>query len=280
MSLKYSDASHRYWLDGKPVRGVTSLIDGGLPKPALIKWAPKFVAQVVEEWRTGHWDESRDQLHKDLADAIREDRFPEWLARTPDKYKEAKGATGTEVHHLGERAAHGEDVDVPDRLLPYVNGYIEWLDSWGVEPIITEQSVGNRTHWYAGRIDMIAKIARLGDEIVGVDLKTSNHVYSSTALQVAAYCRAEFTVTDDRPEKELCLPPVDRTIVVHITPEGTRHYDLGKDPAEIDEAFADFLRVKAVADRIGRIDGKWNAKARKALGGYLSDPIELLEVSA
>ena len=32
--LKFSQASHRYWLDGKPVPGVTTVI-GVLDKPAI-----------------------------------------------------------------------------------------------------------------------------------------------------------------------------------------------------------------------------------------------------
>jgi hypothetical protein len=46
-------------------------------------------------------------------------------------------------------------------------------------------------------------------------------------LQTAAYARAEFWVPDDDPDDEQPLPEVERIGVVHLTPEGTRVYDLG-----------------------------------------------------
>jgi tyrosyl-tRNA synthetase len=38
-------------LDGKPVKGVTTLLNAGLPKPALTRWAAKTVAEWVERLR-------------------------------------------------------------------------------------------------------------------------------------------------------------------------------------------------------------------------------------
>lgn len=259
MSLKYNDTSHRYWIDGKPVRGVTGLIGGGLPKPALIKWGPRVVADYVVD----RIDEVIED-HQANPEAL---RFR--LAKLPEEHRDTAAVRGTEVHEIAEKIIHGQSVDVPDRLLPYVKGYVEWLDSRGVEPIITEQSLGNRTHQYAGRVDCIGKVAALDGRTLLVDWKTSRSVYSSTALQVAAYARAEFTVSDDDPDTEIPVPEVDGCIVVHITPDGTKAHWLCRTPEEINEAFGDFLTVAAVSRRIDRIDGKWNAKARKAFGGYL-----------
>lgn len=275
MSLVFYPKSHRYKLDGQWVRGVTGLIGSGLPKPALIKWSANFVAQIVADDYYNNRPDERDQLYIDMETAKTQGQLYDWLRRAPERYRDAKAATGTEVHEIAEKIIHGEPVAVPDRLLGHVTGYVKWLDAFGVEPILTEQSVGSRTHQYAGRVDSICKIAGLGGGIFGVDWKTSNNVYSSTALQTAAYLRAEFTVTDDDPETELSIPKVDGNIVVHITEEGTKAHWLGRSPAEIDEAFDDFLAVIAVARRIDRIDGKWDSKLREAVGGYLSDPIEL-----
>lgn len=274
-SLKFSPGNHTYWLNGKRVRGVTGLISGGLPKPALIKWGPKFVAQIVEEWRTGEWPEERNELHADLYKAIDAGRFPEWLARTPDQYRDKAGARGHDVHEIAEQIIHGIDVEVPDWLMEWVTPYVDWLDEWDVKPILTEQSVASETHWYAGRIDCIATVGKLGGAVCGLDWKTSTNVYSATALQIAAYVRAEFTVTDEEPEVFLPIPEVERTLVVHIAPGATKVHDLGRSPAEIDEAFQDFLRVAAVAKRIDRIDGRWDPKLRKPVGGYLGDPLDL-----
>src|SRR5690606_28995527 len=172
-------------------------------------------------------------------DASRE-RLRYRLKGLPNAARDEAAVRGTEIHALAEQIVHGTQVQVPDRLLSYVQGYVRWLDAHHVEPLITEQSVGSRLDSYAGRVDCIA---RVDGRVLGLDWKTSKGVYSSTALQVAAYVRAEFTVTDDDPETELDIPEVEGTAVVHITTDGTQAYWLGRDHTEITEAYQDFLAV-------------------------------------
>ncbi|HRE00728.1 MAG TPA: hypothetical protein PLV68_05480, partial [Ilumatobacteraceae bacterium] len=38
---------HGYFLDGEKVRGVTTIIGDGIPKPALLDWSAKMTAQFV-----------------------------------------------------------------------------------------------------------------------------------------------------------------------------------------------------------------------------------------
>ena len=49
MTLKFAAKSHRYWCDGKPIQGVTTLLKGGLPKDALMYWSAKMVAEYVAD---------------------------------------------------------------------------------------------------------------------------------------------------------------------------------------------------------------------------------------
>lgn len=259
-ALAFNPRNHRYTLDRSPVRGVTGLISGGLPKPALVKWAPELVADYVID----HWQDVQD-AYRHNPEALRWD-----LRKLPERTRDDAGARGTEVHALGEAIAHGRDVEVPERLVAYVEGYARWLDRFDVRPTLTERSVASRQHWYAGTFDMLAT-SKLTDGVAQFDLKTSNNVYSSTALQTAAYGRAEFFMDGD---VEFPMPNLDATLVVHITPDGTRAHWLCRDRKEIDEAFDDFLSVAKVARRIDRIDGKWDRNLGKAVGSYLSDPIE------
>ncbi|MBQ1167113.1 hypothetical protein KBZ21_54860, partial [Streptomyces sp. A73] len=56
---------HYYKLDGRRVTGVTTLINGGLPKPTLIDWAAREVAEyVADNWADveSHRDAGREQL--------------------------------------------------------------------------------------------------------------------------------------------------------------------------------------------------------------------------
>lgn len=270
MTLTFSEASHAYRLDGKRIKGVTSLIGAGLPKPALVKWAGNFVADHVID---NFGDVQDSYAHN--REALRYE-----LRGLPSQKRDTAGARGSEIHEVAQEIIHGREVQVPDRLLPYVTGYVKFLDEFGVQPIITEVSVASRQHWYAGRIDCVATIGALGGVVSALDWKTSTNVYGATALQVSAYSNAEFYVTDEDPDHEIVMPQVERTHVVHITEQGTFLHDLGRYREEVDEAFTDFLAVKAVADRIGRIDGVWNAKQRRRIGSYLGEPIELSKAAS
>src|SRR5690606_10062059 len=115
----------------------------------------------------------------------------------------------------------------PEHLAGYVEGYVRFLDEFGVEPVLTEKSVANREHRYAGRFDSIVRIPAWRPGVGMVDLKTSNGVYGETAVQNAAYSRAEFYVEDDAPDVEIPMPAVDWIAVAHVTEFGTQLYDLG-----------------------------------------------------
>jgi hypothetical protein len=163
------------------------------------------------------------------------------LASVPNKVRDAAGERGSEVHDIAEKLLHGEQVDVPDELAPYVDGYLRLIDEWEITPVLTETSVGNRKDWYVGRLDSIVRIGKLGNCLVLLDWKTSRGVYGETGLQTAGYARAEFYVTDEDPNTEIPLPVVDRTMVCHITPDGSYLYDLAKNPAEIDRHYELFI---------------------------------------
>src|SRR5690349_15702169 len=243
MTLKYSEKSHRYWQDGKPIRGVTGLISGGIPKPAIPPWGYRLIAEFVADHPTDVEDMRRHGR----------DTLINSLRGLPDKRRDDAGARGTEIHALAEKIIYGTEVDVPDRLWPYVDGYIRLLDEWGVEPVLTERSVGNRTHWYAGRLDGVVRIPRLSDGLILWDLKTSRGIYGETALQTAAYALAEHYVEDDAPDVEIPMPVIERTVVVHITDEGSRMYGLCDYREEIAEAFDLFLAAAKITKSTDRI---------------------------
>lgn len=221
--LVFNEKTHRYFLDKKSVRGVTGLISGGTAKDALIQWAANTVADIVcdhpedvEEMR----GKGRDFLYQEL-------RF------APNRLRDAAGVRGSEIHALADPIMHGHDVDVPDRLMPYVTGYIKFLEKWNPQPIFTEAPVANRTHWYAGTADSMVVV---DGKVALWDWKTSNGVYGDTCMQAAAYARADFFVKDGR---EIPMPHIDQIAVVHLTPTGTHLYDLG----DIDTAFEEFLHA-------------------------------------
>lgn len=239
--LKFNERAHRYWLDGRPIPGVTTLIGKGLPKPAIPYWAAKQVAEYVADNPEGV-NALRDAGRGPMVAALKE---------VPWQKRDEAAIRGTDVHDLAERIIHGGQVDVPDHLLAHVEGYAHFLDTFDVEPILTETPVASRAHWYAGKLDAVV---RMGGQTWLLDWKTSKGVYGETALQTAAYARAEFYDTGEGPTP---MPEIERIGVVHITADGSRLYDLG----DIETAHRLFLHVA------------WVAKQTDWIKGLIGDPL-------
>jgi hypothetical protein len=268
VALKFLEKSHQYrmtehpgpfhketnpWLRGT---GATTHLNGGIPKPQLMRWYARMVAEYVRD-NPLEVESLRARHDVDGFDMAVE------LAKIPEQVRDAAAVRGTDVHHIAEKLLHGEAVEVPAELAPYVDGYLDLIDAWDIKPVLTETSVGNRKDWHVGRLDSIVRIGALGDCLVLLDWKTSRGVYGETALQTAAYARAEFYVTDDDPDTEHPMPQVDRTMVCHITPDGSFLYDLAKTPAEIDRHYELFLAAA------------FTNKTAKERDGIITEPLTL-----
>lgn len=245
MSLKFSEKAHRYWLDGRPVPGVTTLLGKGLPKPAIPYWAAKSVAEYVIDNPAGV--EALRGVGRDSAVAA--------LKQVPWTKRDEAAVRGTDVHRLAEELIHGREVDVPEHLVGHVEGYARWLDLFQVEAIHTESAVANRAAWYAGTFDAIVRFGAgpWKGRVVLADWKTSSGVYGETGLQTAAYARAEFMAPDV--DTETPLPEIEATGVLHITENGSQFYPLANDPAAIDAAFNVFRHIAYVANKTDWIKG-------------------------
>lgn len=239
MSLAFYPKSHRYRLDGDWVPGVTTLIGKGLPKPALPYWA----ARTVAEWVVGNPDLTEEI--KRLGGGRPAVAF---LKELPWQKRDEAAVRGTDIHALAERLAHGEEVEVPEHLAGYVQGYVDWLDATGFRPIVTEKACASRKWAYAGTMDAIGVFGAgpLDGQTVLLDWKTSNGVYGETALQTAAYARAEFYLDGD---EEKPMLDIDALGVAHIQEGLTEFYILASTPDEIDEAFKIFTHIAYVAKR-------------------------------
>jgi len=249
VTLKFNAKTHRYWLDGKPIPGVTGLIKGGIPAPALTYWSARTVAEYVAD-NAEHVEQLRVMGRGPMVAALKE--VP-WQAR------DEAAIRGTDVHALAERLVHGDEVDVPEHLADHVEGYVRWLDTWQPTVVLTEQSVANSTHWYAGRFDLIADIAATRWLL---DVKTAKGVYGENALQCDAYRNAEFYVSDDDPDTHLPMPEgIERLGVIHVTAAGSQLIPLDSSGAP----FRDFLHAA------------WIARREKDIKGYVGQPLDAPE---
>lgn len=229
MSLTFSDRGkwHQYRLDGERVTSVTTILNGGLPKPALVGWAARTVAETAADMPS-------------TVDALRDlGRGPLVAALTAvvEQRRNTAADRGTEIHRYGELVSRGEPVDVPADIADAVAGYARWLDLSGFEVDLSERIVGNRVARYAGRFDLYGHMGGLRWLL---DLKSGSGVYGDAALQCAAYARAEFYVGDDGDEHP--MPTVDRIGVLHVQPEATELFDLG----DIATSFTEFRAAQVI----------------------------------
>jgi hypothetical protein len=221
------DNGHNHWyqdLDTEErVPGVTTILDQGLPKKALINWSGNATA----EYAIDHWDELTA-----LAPSVRLSK----LKAGRYEAKDAAANRGTQVHKMGERLIAGERVVVPDLLRPYVDSYVRFLDEFQLRARYVEAVVYSETHRYVGTLDIIADIIlpdmpeynhlpRDDDGYVCdclIDAKTNRSgIFGETALQLAGYRYAECLQSDPAdPDSAIEMPAVAWTGAVWIRPDG------------------------------------------------------------
>lgn len=245
MSLKFVESNHSYWLDGKRIKGVTTLLSAGIPKPALPYWSAKSVAEYVIAN-----PDAVEQLR-----AMGDGPAVAALKQIPWQKRDVAAVRGTDVHDLAEKIIHGQDVEVPDHVLGHVQGYVDWLEEFDVQPILTEQPVASRKWRYGGKFDAIVTIGRgpWAGRSPLLDWKTSSGVYGETALQTAAYSLAEFYAPDNT--TEITMPYIDCTGVVHITEHGTTLHPLANTKDELVEHFKIFTHAAYIANKVDAIKG-------------------------
>ena len=258
---------HGYTADGVKVPGVTTIIDAGIPKGGLIKWAGDEVAEYVAElleWRDGHLyaDELLAEVRRIAKYPIPKGGYPRTkfmkeLSFAPTRAKEAGGLRGTQVHAIAKILAEtGEWTPGPDE--EHLEGYGDALEAWwhtwnpGGLPatenaasygsVLVERPVLNREAFYAGTFDLLATLldpqtasfclvcARPG--CLGrclVDYKAGRSgIFGETALQLAAYRYAEIYLDHDLIERP--MPEVDHCLGVWLQGDGlheTRPFTAG-----------------------------------------------------
>lgn len=223
--LEFDPVRHAYKLDGKRAPGVTTILSGGIPKPALPHWYAKMAAEYVRK----HFHD----LDPDAPD------FVKTVAKAPEMDRDKAAARGTDIHNAGEELATTGEVQVTAHAAE-VQHYADWLHEWEIKPLLIERPVFSREPRFAGTFDMIAtsRFINNGNPTM-FDLKTSRSVYGDTALQVAAYTMADKYIDKDGGDK--LLPHITYAAVVHIRADGVSCHPLCETRAEIEWAYEQFL---------------------------------------
>lgn len=185
---------------------VTTILSGGVPKPALTSWAAKSVAEFV----AANLAEVNAVAAKDTAAAI------DLMKGSPWRQRDAAAVQGSAIHAWAEAHVLGQEPPAPPKAhKPYLDGFLRFLDDWQPAYEASEMSVFNRRYGYAGTLDAIATID--GARTL-IDYKTGKSVYGDVALQLSAYEAAEFVGLPNG--EEVPVEPVDQCAVLHLTPNG------------------------------------------------------------
>lgn len=254
MELTFDPEKHVYKLNGKRLTSVTTVLGAGIPKPQLVPWA----ARTVAEWALENPADMERLAHEHAMDLANENVDAKgrtaalnYVSRKADEKRDKAAKRGTKIHAIAERIIHGEAVDVPEELVSVIDGYIRFLDEFEVTAILTEKTILLAELGVAGRFDLIATSPYLnhGDPFIA-DTKSSGGVYESTAAQLAAYASADGHVTDDDPTTLHPLPKVTASYVLHCTPdEGTRVIPFAQGPEELAADFDYFLAAYDIYER-------------------------------
>lgn len=195
---RYGATGHGYLIDGVKADGVTGILDGSMPKKALIGWAAGNVASFV-------YDDPEQTLQ--MAKRLGKDAFVKAMKELPTQDRDLAAKRGTEVHKLAELAARGEEVDVPNELAGHFDAYMDFRLRHQPRNEMLEVVVAHLKYRYGGTLDAWAHLPMLKGMMVEypggqrkvfcnhdyecltlVDTKTSRSgVYSETGLQTAAY---------------------------------------------------------------------------------------------
>lgn len=203
-SKRYYDwKGERFW-------SVTTILSGGVPKPALLPWGIKMVAEgAVEAVESGA-----------LVPMVGQDRDAavKFLKGLPYAKRDRAANLGTEIHQAIELLAQGRPwPDWPLPIRPHMERFREFAEAFSPEWIASEASVFSRSQAYAGTLDAIV---RVGDRTLLLDVKTGKDIYPEVALQMAAYRHAEFIGLPDGNEEP--MPPVDGAVALHLTGDAAR----------------------------------------------------------
>ena len=219
------------------LRRVTTLLSG-LPKPALVPWAAKSVAEFAVE----HKDEWSG-LPK--ADAIK------LLKGSPYSKRDAAGDRGSAIHAALEAVV--KDTPLPEGLTEDEDACaaaaMGFLGELGGTFLATELIVFNFTVGYAGTLDLW-HCADDGTTSI-IDWKSSKAVYPDHGVQQAAYANCEYcllgaTGKEDSWEGKLIQwkPEYAQQLsVCHVEPTGTTLHTV-RDPGKLWKIFQAAAYIK------------------------------------
>lgn len=172
--LYFDEAKHKYYYDGNPVPGVTTILQC-VAKPVLVPWAVKMTSE--------YWLEAMKAGRTDFDDIYKEGKSVHY------KKSGAAAEIGTNVHQYAEAFFRKQELPElkTDEAKRGAEAFHKWVDAHNIEIMAVERRIYSKEYNYAGTTDFVAKIGG----VLGIgDYKTSSGIYPEMRLQTAAYQHA------------------------------------------------------------------------------------------
>lgn len=204
----FDEKTHKYYLDGKAMTGVTTVL-GIIAKPALINWAANMAVDYIANWEG------------ELTDEVLEEARKAHITK-----RDTAASLGTDVHAECEKYINlmMEDQDGVAHLISdetqnaQVRAFIQWAVDNKIKFTASEKMVYSVPHFLAGTMDFACEID--GIKYVG-DIKTTSGIYDRTPFAQTAAYQMMWAEREGKTPQEIA----DRRIIVNLKKVGTFNPD-------------------------------------------------------
>jgi hypothetical protein len=208
----FNENTHKYFLDGKPMTGVTTVL-GVINKPALVAWSAKMACEYVRENL-----KNIDDLESVL----------ELAKGAHNRFRDNAADAGTDVHAECEKYINLMITDQggvahlmnDDGQNAQVKAFIQWAVDNKIKFLASEKKVYSATHFTAGTLDFACEID--GIKYIG-DIKTTSGIYDRTPFAQTAAYQMMWAEMEGKEPSEIA----ERRIIVNLKKTGT--FDPDKD---------------------------------------------------
>lgn len=234
---RFDEEKHAHTLNGKPLTGVTSLIDKTLSKPALIPWAVKMTTEYIIN--NCPVTDSIDGVGKktQVYSVTKEDL--ELSKKAHNTFKERAGDWGTRVHNaceiwsktgelptvlsveeeekrIKQAEVDGTTPDISDDsdILPSVLNFVKFIEDNGFKILDVERNVWSKELWIGGIFDLVLE---KDGKVYIADIKTSSGIYDSHFIQMGAYYKC---ILEHGWQKDYSVDEFAGAIVINLKKDG------------------------------------------------------------
>lgn len=222
-------ADHVYTFGGKQYPGVTSVLSVIDKSGPLMAWAARQTAEAAVEMAQTGGIESAGSTLQQLIATVGADGATKALANRANWKRDEAAALGTEVHQLADLVVRGQPTPpMAETTRKRVLAYADWWKASGWTLRTSEAMLLNPEAGYGGTLDLLAR-DRDGRTVLA-DIKTGKGVYQEAVLQLTAYATALLIQPQSdnvmEPPKIYPMPPVHRTVILHVTADAVREIEI------------------------------------------------------